>query len=66
MMMWLFTATKRQFDDTVAIHPTSAEGMCSFCDMLLSRSSQLCFRIGHFEVDRWKALGTREQKLYST
>ena len=23
-----YAATKRDFDDTVAIHPTSAEGMC--------------------------------------
>ena len=29
MMVWLYAATKREFDDTVAIHPTSAEGMCA-------------------------------------
>ena len=25
-----FTATKKDFDDTVAIHPTSGEGECLF------------------------------------
>jgi len=34
----LYAATKREFDDTVAIHPTSAEGMCPFCDVLLRPS----------------------------
>jgi hypothetical protein len=51
MTVWLFTATKREFDDTVAIHPTSAEGM-SFCACCFDyQSSQLCFRIGHIKVD---------------
>lgn len=31
----MYAATKREFDDTVAIHPTSAEGTCPFRDMLL-------------------------------
>jgi hypothetical protein len=44
MMVCLFAATKREFDDTVAIHPTSAEGTCHAAHVRFDRqSSQLCF-----------------------
>lgn len=59
-----YSATKRQFDDTVAIHPTSAEGMCYSLDnvCLTIGPHNCCFRIGHIKVD--EALGYASENVH--
>ena len=38
-MVCPYAATKRDFDDTVAIHPTSAEGMCILANICVDYRS---------------------------
>ena len=63
MTVCLYAATKSQFDDTVAIHPTSAEGMCHSARVRLGLSvlTVVSFRTGHIKVD--EALGGASENV---